>query len=129
MDMMRFKAIAVSATEMPDLDCFVVILAEHSDGKGARLEAQRAFSFDEQDHSLGQDTYCLCTEVGAVCYGGVVSWSLVEHELKIALDARAATVLGVKNGFLIELEVDSNTLIRLNEGLHRVLGAANTSQS
>jgi Immunity protein 10 len=126
--MMRFKAMAVCATEMPDLDCFVVILAERSDGSGARLEAQRAFLFDEQDQRLGQDTYCLCTEWGAVCYGGVVSWSIAENELKIILDARAATVLGVSNGFLIELEVDSNTLDQLNQGLRRVLDAVTTSQ-
>jgi hypothetical protein len=127
--MLKFKATAVAALEMPDLSSFTVVLAEEHDGSGMRLEIQRALVFDEQDKSLGMDTYCICTEQGAVCYGGIASWSLVENELRIVLDTRAAIALGVKDGFSIELEVDSETRDRLKDGLQRVLNATRLPQS
>lgn len=105
--MLKFQALAVSAIEMADLNSFVVVLAEESDGSGMRLEIQRALEFDEQDKQLGQDTYCVCTESGATCYGGIESWVFLGNELKIILDARAQSVLGVKGGFLIELAVEA----------------------
>lgn len=119
--MLKFKATGVSALEMPDLNSFAVVLAEQYDGGGVRLEIQRALEFDDQDKQLGQDTYCMCTEQGAVCYGGIASWSLAGNELKIVLDARAATALGVKGGFLIELDVNTDTREQLRHGLQRVL--------
>ena len=119
--MLKFKAMAIDALEMLDLNSFVVMLAEHTDGSGIRLEIQRALLFDEQDRRLEQDTYCLCNEWGAVCYGGVVSWHLTKNELTLVLEARAAEALGVKEGFLIEFEVDVETRDRLKNGLHKVL--------
>jgi hypothetical protein len=63
--MRRFRANAVAAVELPELETFAVVLAEEPDG-GERLELQKAFSFDEQDRRLGMDTYCLSTETGTV---------------------------------------------------------------
>ena len=127
--MLRFKAVAICAMEMEELDCFVVVLAEHSDGTGARLEIQRALLFDEQDRSLGQDTYCLCTEAGAVCYGGVVSWRIVDNALNIVLDATAAKTLGVTGGYVIDIEASPETRSVLKDGLERVLKATSPTQS
>jgi Immunity protein 10 len=119
--MRKFTATAVASTEIPDLDAFVVVLAENMDGSGLRLELQRGLSFDEQDKRLGQDTYCLCTEQGATHYGGVKSWRLKDDELEIDLDDKAAADLGVAGGFVVELKVDKATMARLEEGLNRVL--------
>ena len=127
--MARFKAVAICAMEMQDLDCFVVILAEHSDGSGARLEVQRALLFNEQDRSLGQDTYCLCTESGAVCYGGVVSWRLIDDALEIVLDAIAAKTLGVTGGYVIDIEANPELRSVLKDGLQRVLGTTSLPES
>jgi hypothetical protein len=69
----EFHAAAVGAEEMTDNNCYVVVLAEHSDAGGRRLELQSSLSYDEQEKSLGQDAYCLCTETGACHYGGVTS--------------------------------------------------------
>jgi hypothetical protein len=119
--MITFEAHAVNASEIPELDVFVVVLAEEPDGSGRRLELQRALEIDEQDRELGQDTYCVCTEDGACCYGGVASWSLVGDELRILLDARAATTLGVTDGFVIRLRADAEALHRVSLGLRRLL--------
>ncbi|WP_437317039.1 Imm10 family immunity protein [Sorangium sp. So ce385] len=60
--MRRFKAKALVAANDPDLNTYVVILTEQSDGGGMRLEIQKSLSSNEQDRQLGLDTYCLCTE-------------------------------------------------------------------
>ncbi|WP_394840380.1 Imm10 family immunity protein [Pendulispora rubella] len=49
------------------------MLAECTVGSGARLEIQRALTFDDQDKALDMDTYSLCTEDGKTHYGGVPS--------------------------------------------------------
>ena len=118
--MLSFKAVAVCATEMPDLGCFVIVLAEQPDGSGARLEIQRATSFDEQDRALGQDTYCLCDEGGSTHYGGVVSWRIAINMLEINLNSAAATALGAE-GYTIELEISPEDYAKLKDGLQQAL--------
>jgi len=117
--MRTFSARAVAAEELRDLNAYVVVLAESLDGSGARLELQKALSFDEQDRALGLDTCCLCTETGATCYGGVVAWTLKPDALEIRLDADAAEALGTP-GFAIALP--PTELAELRDGLARVLG-------
>lgn len=119
--MLKFKAVAISASELPDLNCFSIVLAEERDGSGRRLEIQRALEFDAQDRDLGQDTYCVCTDEGAVHYGGISSWSLVDRELKIVLDPSAAETLGVEDGFWIELDADLEAQLQLKGALLRAL--------
>lgn len=118
--MRKFKAKAVAAVELPDLNTFVVVLAEEPDESGARLEIQKSLSLDEQDRKLGLDTYCLCTEDGATYYGGITSWVLTQGSLEVQLDAEAAETLGVEGGFVVDFEPES--LPALKEGLERVLG-------
>lgn len=120
---MKFKALGVSALELPDLNAFVVVLAEEPDGRGRRLELQRALEFDEQDRELGLDTYCLCTEQGATCYGGVASWGFFGNELRIVLEPDAATALHVNGGFEIEIHADDETRAQLKSGLQKVISA------
>jgi len=116
--MRRFRANAVAAVELPELETFAVVLAEEPDG-GERLELQKALVFDEQDPRLGMNTYCLSTDTGTV-YGGVVSWTLTGNSLELRLDARAAAALGVDGGFQVDLPPEH--LRMLHEGLERVLG-------
>ena len=118
--MRRFVAKALASAEYPDANTFVVILAEHPDGSGARLEIQKPLSSDEQDRRLGLDTYCLCTEDGATHYGGVMSWTLTQSSLEIVLDAKAAEALGVEGGFVVDFAPESRTALK--GGLERVLG-------
>jgi hypothetical protein len=117
--MRRFTGRAVAVQELHDLNAFVVVLAENPDGSGARLELQKALSFDEQDRTLGLDTYCLCTEAGATCYGGVIAWTLGPNALEIRLEADAAETLGAP-GFAIDFP--SEDFAALRGGLTRVLG-------
>jgi Immunity protein 10 len=65
-----FDASAVAFVR-DDLNAQYLVLAEHADGSGRRLEVQRSLRVDAQDHSLGMDTYCLVTEDQATHYGGV----------------------------------------------------------
>jgi hypothetical protein len=122
--MLVFKAAAVAATELADLNAFVVVFAENADGSGERLEVSRALVEDEQSRALGLDTYCLSTEAGATCYGGVASWSLSAGTLEILLDATAAETLGVEGGLRIELNVGREAQEAAKAGLTRVLEGA-----
>jgi hypothetical protein len=117
--MRTFTAHAVAAEELRELYAFVVVLAEDPDGSGPRLELQKALSFDEQDRMLGLDTYCLCTEAGATCYGGVKAWTIGPDALEIRLDADAAETLGTP-GFAIDFPPEEFAALR--DGLTRVLG-------
>lgn len=104
------------------MNAFGVILAEHADGTGMRLEIQRALEFDEQDRATGMDTYCLCTERGATHYGGVVSWRLEHDVLEVLLDEQASAELET-NGFRVGLSLERDTHAVLRAGLVRVFGS------
>lgn len=120
--MRRFKARAVSAGEDASLNTFLIVLAEHVDGDGARLEIHQALSFDEQDKALGQDTYCLMDESGATHYGGVSCWSLREGVLEMELTELAAKTLEADPKIVIDLVADEPSIERLDHGLRRLLG-------
>jgi Immunity protein 10 len=118
----EFNAAAVGAEEMTDNNCYVLVLAEQSDGTGQRLEFQMARSY-EQDKTFGMDTYCLCTETGACHYGGVTSWTLIEDQavLIVTLNKAASKVLDVVGGFRIKVPHRDLPIVR--ESLHRILAA------
>lgn len=121
--MESFEARAVAAQELTDANTFAVVLAEHPDGTGQRLELQLSLTFDDSDRRLGQDTYCICTESGATHYGGVTGWNLNELMLEITLDEAAARELGVNRGFRVALKPEVTVGIQLREGVTRVLGS------
>ena len=116
-----FVAMAASADTFEDLNAFVVCLAEDQDGLGRRLELQLALSFDEQDRRNGMDTYCLSNESGASHYGGVQTWALTNGVLTLDLVPAASNALGV-SGYQVELRVPQPEILKISEGLRRVLG-------
>jgi hypothetical protein len=61
---------AVSSQLLEDVQVLVTVLAEHEDGSGARLEIQRALSFDRRDVDAGMNTYCVSTEKGGYSLRG-----------------------------------------------------------
>ena len=110
--MKMFKADAVAAQEMEDLNSFTLIVAENEDGSGSRLEIQKALAFDEQDRELGQDTYCVVTDTGATHYGGIESWVLEGGVLEIKLPTEVAGLLGLDGGLRIEIDPAHHRLVQ-----------------
>ena len=108
--------------ELPDLNTFGVFLAENPDGSGERLEIQRALSFDDSDHDLGMDTYCVCRSTGETHYGGVVSYGVEDRLLRIVVDEAAAAELGIAEGFLLKLERPQQQIETILSGLRTALG-------
>lgn len=117
--MRSFTAAKISATEVPELNAFVIVLAEHEDGEGMHLEIQQALSHDAQDKKLGMDTYCISTEEGATHYGGVESWMLTGGVLNVRLDERARHALGT-DGFIVDVNGDDEAQQALRDGMRRV---------
>lgn len=122
--MMVLNAGAYAAQELPDVDTFVVVFAEHPDGGGERLELQRSFTFDDQDRALGQDTYCVVVGSGATHYGGVRWWRLGRGALDLELTPEAAKTLGVHAELRVELALSAEDHEELRAGLRRVLAEA-----
>jgi hypothetical protein len=89
-----FVASAVAFERADDLNAQYLVLAEHADGSGRRLEVQRSLRVDEQDRSLGMDTYCLVTEEQATHYGGVLDWRIEGSTLHVDLTEEADRVIG-----------------------------------
>ena len=121
--MYEFSAQAWTATEVDDLGVFLVVLAENRDGSGRRVEIQRANAFDEQDKSLGHDTYCVVMDTGACCYGGVASWRVEDGRVEMLLDRVAADELGVTDGVRVLIAASEEEQRVLAEGLARALRA------
>jgi len=89
-----FVASAVAFERADDLNAQCLVLAEHPDGSGRRLEVQRSLRVDEQDRSLGMDTYCLVTEEQDTHYGGVLDWRIEGSTLHVDLTEEADRVMG-----------------------------------
>jgi hypothetical protein len=83
---------------------------------------------DEQEISLGMDTYCLVVDPGQwTVYGGVVECELSDDRLILRLTERAAEKLRTPTEMGFGLALDSTKLEVLRRGLRRVLtsGRAN----
>ena len=106
-----FDASAVTFERDDSLNAQYLVLAEHADGGGRRLEVQRALHFDEQDVALAQDTYCLVTEAQATHYGGVVNWLLDGSLLHLELTDEASRVIGASE-FRITLPASRRAMVR-----------------
>jgi hypothetical protein len=118
--MMGFTAAAVAYTEDEDLAVQALVLAEGSDGSGRRVEAQLSTDITDQDRQAGMDTYALVNEAGATHYGGIVGWAVDGDEVRIDLSPEAAAVLGVQEGYLIQL-LDPEAPAVVRDGLHRIV--------
>jgi hypothetical protein len=121
--MIAFIARGVAATELPDLNSRVVVLAEAPDGDGGPvLEISCALEPTAQDRALGQDTYCLSIQSGATIYGGVAFYSLEGNTLTMRLEPIAQETLDIPAEFSIVLDVDSATIESVRVALTTILG-------
>jgi hypothetical protein len=120
--MRRFRARAGAFLRDDESRADIVVVAEQADGGGRRLEVTRGWDVDDQDRSLGLDTYCLCLEDGATTYGGVTEWSLEDARIRIRLDDDAARALAV-DGFAIDIS-ELPDRQQVAEGCRRVLGGS-----
>jgi hypothetical protein len=76
---------------------------------------------DEQNISLGMDTYCLVVGPQRTFYGGVAECELSGDRLILRLTERAAEALGAPTDMSFGLSLDSAKLEVLRRGLRRVL--------
>ncbi len=90
-----FNASAVAFERDDDLNAQYLVLAEGADGGGHRFEVHRSLRVDDQDLSLGIDTYCLVTEEQATHYGGVLDWRIEGSTLHVELTQEANRVMGM----------------------------------
>jgi hypothetical protein len=120
-----FDVRGVTVQELPEEDTFVVALTDEPDGDGRLLMFQLGTAaFDEQDVGLGQDTYCLCDEIGTTVYGGVTSCVLAGDLLTIQLDEEAATALGTAKECQLRLLVDARSVESVAQGLKKIFTSA-----
>jgi hypothetical protein len=106
----------VGVRESPDSECWSLCFMECYDAE------------DEQNISLGMDTYCLVVDPGQrTVYGGVVECELSDDLLILRLTERAAEKLRTPTEMGFGLALDSTKLEVLRRGLRRVLtsGRAN----
>ena len=117
---MTLRARAAAAIQLDELNTFAVVMAEETDGSGNRIELQRALEFDEQDHSLGMDTYCTCLADGACQYGGIRKCVLNGNDLLLEFASETASTLGVHEQLVVQLDVDSPSLDQVRAGILRI---------
>ena len=86
----------------------LVFLDEKS---GDTFEMQCAITWDEQDHELGEATYCL-VRGGATYYGGVLAYRLSDRLLRLELDHEAAAVLELPTSFELSLDEPQEQMVR-----------------
>ncbi|MDB5058727.1 MAG: hypothetical protein JWO59_2199 [Chloroflexi bacterium] len=111
----------LAVQELEELDSFVVGLSDSKDGSGDALIFATGLTFDEQDRSLGQDTYSISTASGATAYDGVIRCVLDDNVLTLDLDPKTASTLGVSQTCQFPLEIGPSSIARLKEGLRQVL--------
>jgi hypothetical protein len=113
---------AVDAQEFPDLESFVVSLAQYRDGDGWSISIQLPINVSSQDISLGQDTYAISTSDGITHYGGITSWSYSDGQIVLRLteDAAAETALGEE--VVLEFSGGREESEVVADGLAHILG-------
>lgn len=121
--MTELHAGAVAFFSDDDLNAEGLVMAEHPDGSGRRLEIQRPLEVDEAERRPGLDQTCLVTESGACHSGGVLRWRLTNDCLQLALTGEAATVLGLDRHHIATLAAGSPSADDLQAGLTRLLGS------
>lgn len=121
--MTEFVARAAAFSRDEELGTEYLVLAEHEDGSGQRIELQRALTITDDDRRLGMDTYCLVNEAGATYYGGVDGWVLEDGKLELRLDQEAAQVLDVEGGYRIRLADTRKMAAVVRDGLRTILGS------
>ena len=120
--MTEFDAHAVAFRRDEEIGAEYLVLAEHEDGSGERVELQRPLVVTDDDRRLGTDTYCLVNEGGVTHYGGVEGWSLDDSSLELRLDQEAARILGAEGGYRIRLTNPTKAAPVVRDGLRAILG-------
>jgi len=116
----RIRIPHVGVDELPDLNVFVVVLAEDPMETGRRIELQRALDPDQQDKDQAMDTYCVSTSWGPSCYGGIEAIVLEGRNLTIVFQQKAANVLELPVKLVLDLVIDEPALVTLRAGLKRI---------
>jgi hypothetical protein len=119
-----FTAGAAAYLRDDDIETELVILAEHEDGSGRRLEIQRSLVITEQDRAHGMDTYCVVDQDGRAHYGGVEGWFVSEDRFRLSLDAGAQEELAAPGGYEIYLRCPPLDPQRIERDVRRVLRLA-----
>jgi hypothetical protein len=111
------------AGEDDDEDLYIVGVRETTDPESWTLMFMESYDDgDEQEISLGMDTYCLVVDPGqATCYGGVLECEVGDAALFLRLTEDAAGNLGVPTELRFALDLDAEKLAMLRRGLTRVL--------
>ncbi|MFF7675354.1 Imm10 family immunity protein [Actinacidiphila glaucinigra] len=120
----RFVAHAAGMEIDLDHDCFIEAgVSEGVDGSGfAMLFQCSADEPDEQDVSLGFDTYCLVTARQGTAYGCVRSVELTGDVLRVSLAPEALPELGLDDPEIeAVLAAPAEDIARFREVLPRVL--------
>ena len=120
--MADFRAERVAVESLHELNAFAVILAEHADALGWRLELQRALHHDPQDVDAGMDTYCICLATGATHYGGIEACLLTQSRLELRLSPEAAAQLEIDEELVVLLDLPAALHQELNDGLRFIFG-------
>jgi hypothetical protein len=77
---------------------------------------------DEQEISLGMDTYCLVVDPGqATAYGGVLECDLSGRRLRLVLLPETAKALGMPAELIFTLAMEDQQIQLVRQGLIRVL--------
>ncbi|SMB94218.1 Imm10 family immunity protein [Deinococcus hopiensis] len=113
----RFVANALAVEDLPDVNTFLIALADNAEEPTHVLELQKALEVDEDDPD--SDTYCLVLDGAATHYGGVRTCLLSGHSLVLRLDDEAAGALGI-DSFEIELDLAEEERAVLRSGLARL---------
>lgn len=99
--------------------------SEEADGSGRSLLIQRQLGeVSQQDVELGHDTYCLITEDGATCYGGIIGFVLNRSTLEVTLSEEAASILSLPVHQSIDLEVGAEDWERLERAMDQVFASS-----
>ena len=114
----RFVARALAVEDLPDLNTFLIALADDAEEPTHTLELQKALE-DDGDEEHDFDSYCLAVDAGATHYGGITACRLSGRSLVLSLDDGAAGVLGT-DGFEIELDLDQGERAALRDGLFQL---------
>jgi Immunity protein 10 len=103
--------------------CLVAAVAERDDGTGRTLMFQAADEPpDEQEVSLGLDTYCVVTETEATAYGCVKQLSIIGDQLHLVVSDEAREDLGLADTEVrVHLAVPPESIDTLRNHLKRIL--------
>ena len=121
-DRVLFTARVGAFERLEELNAVVLVLAENLDGSGSRIEFQRSIETDEQDALLGMDTYCVCLGSGETHYGGLDAWSVIDSQLHLRFDERAARALRIQTSCRIPVDASLLDVAIVARGLMALVG-------